>query len=339
MKQDGGLAAKLANTPDTSNMNIPLLTQIQKDVALKKLVESDKPLEDSSADLLPVGKVGAVAANTIDKTLVTAANKVPVYMYDPDTYKGLAKGVMGKEPVNVSSIEAWSKANPNASDMEHVQRFWYDKLPQKQGYFQPSTLQVAAKSDSALLHELQHADDYLHGKPAGSSPNAMKELVQDVGRNQYSEEGLNKIGWKLYHGNLGERNANRASVDKYFSNSTPEIPNVRTLKDAEENAKLVDNVQYTTEASRRGVANTITADGLANKRAILSYSPYYSNLRPYRGKNGDLGEKILGTAGISTATVPYQEDGANTLKNVAKNIKNWANSPSDSYDEFGDEIK
>lgn len=288
----GGLAAKVkgsARYEDAAKSN-PMLEQLAIESARNKVIEDDKPLVDSSLDLIPIGKAGASAAAVVDKAAVTAANKVPVYMYDPDTYKGLAAGIVGKRPVDVSTYEQWVKANPGKADPEKYvasHRYMYDKLDSHGGYFEPSTLQYAAKNDASLLHELQHVDDYLNGKPSGSNPQAMQRVVEKMGAYKYPEEMLDKMAWRLYQGNLGERAANKAAVGRYMDNPTPKLEGLSSmsLKDLGVRNDLNERIESISDASKAGIANTITEQGLANKRNLLGYSPYYSKLRPERSKN------------------------------------------------------
>lgn len=334
----GGLAAKVKGTPssyeDVARSN-PILQQLAVDAAMNKLVTEDRPLVDSSLDMVPLGSVVARAAGAVDKAAVTAANKVPVYMYDPDTYKGLAKGIIGKKPVDVSSFDKWAKVNPERSDPEKYagsNRYFYDRMPSIGGYFEPSTLQYAAKNNASMLHELKHVDDYLSGKPSGSSPEAMQRVVEKMGTYAYPEEHLDKISWRLYQGNLGERAANKAASNRYMENPTPELEwlSRMSIKDLESRSALIDRIEGIKDASESGIANTITEAGLANKRNLLGYSPYYSKLRPTRSKNVPVFKAGL----ASSVTTPGMEYSADKIKEFGSYINDRISNPEEqSYRE------
>lgn len=295
----GGLAAKIrgeAGSYEDAARGNPMLQQLAVEDARNKLAAEDRPLVDSSLDMVPLGSAGARVASAVDKAAVTAANKVPVYMYDQDTYKGLAKGVIGKKPVDVSDMEAWARNNPKG-DINDRNR--YESSSNYRGYMEPSTLQYAAKDEVSKTHELQHVKDYLSGKPAGSSPSEMSAVIDNMARYRYSDDLKDKVVRRLYQGNLGERNANLAAVAENewlvaakYQDNTPisELTN--------RDYPISDLVDIANKAAHIGLANTVTYKGLENKRDLLGYSPYYSKLRPGRSKDlkGRVGVGLAGSA-------------------------------------------
>lgn len=295
----GGLAAKIrgatSSYEDAARSN-PMLQQLAVEDARNKLVAEDRPLVDSSLDMVPLGNAGARVASAVDKVAVTAANKVPVYMYDQDTYKGLAKGMIGKKPVDVSDTHVWARANPNGNIND---RLTYESNHNYRGYMEPSTLQYAAKDEVSKTHELQHVKDYLSGKPAGSSPSEMSAVIDNMARYRYPDDLKDKVVRRLYQGNLGERNANLAAVAENeglvaakYQDNTP----ISEL--ASRDYPISDLVDIANKAAHTGLANTVTYKGLENKRDLLGYSPYYSKLRPGRSKDlkGSVGVGLAGSA-------------------------------------------
>ena len=296
----GGLADRVSGARvsyEDAAKSSPMLRQLAIEDTRNRLIDGDKPLVDSTLDMVPLGGAGAKVASAVDKAAVTVANKVPVYMYDQDTYKGLAKGLAGKKPVDVSDLQTWVKKNPEG-DMDDRAR--YEANPRYRGYMDPTTLQYAAKDEVSKTHELQHVKDYLSGKPAGSSPGEMSAVIGNMAKYRYPEEMKDRMVKRLYQGNLGERRANVVSaiendgldVLKYRNENTP----VAELTNREYPiSDLVDNAYG---AAQAGLANTITYQGLVNKRDLLGYSPHYSKLRPDRSKSlkGKVGVGLAGSA-------------------------------------------
>lgn len=325
------LGNKTVTTEDIKSNEI--LNQLAKEASMRKLISEDIPLEDSSMDLVPLaGPIGKVF-NAVDKAAVTAAIKIPTYLYDKNTYKGLAEGLVGKKPIDVSDFETWAKLNPTKANPEvysSTHRYMYDKLPNYEGYMDPSTLQYAAKNDISKVHELQHVEDYLKGKPSGSSVNAMKQVVEDMGRYNYTDEGLDKIAWRLYNGNLGERAANKAAVKEFIN---PDIAKIENVTPDTSIANLINRdylnsiVEDTYNASKAGIANTITANGLATKRALLGYSPYYSKLRPGRSQGVSLAKALVADQ-IATQGWDLSKDSVNKLVDIISNSTVFNGGPS-----------
>lgn len=275
-----------------------VLRGLAQRAAMEKLRREDAALVDSSLDMIPLGSAGKTILNAADKAVVTAANKVPVYIYDPETYKGLAKGLSGSKPVDVSDSQAWTRMNPNGNIDDRLR---YESSPNYRGYMEPSTLQYAAKDEVSKTHELQHAKDYLSGKPAGSSPGEMGAVIEDMARYNYPPGLKEKVTRRLYLGNLGERKANLASVaENNGLVNTKYHENVPMSEIANREYPISDLVEMADKAAHTGIANTITYKGLANKRDLLGYSPHYSNLRPGRSKDK---KGIVAGAGVGLAGI------------------------------------
>ena len=224
--------------------------KIRKPVYNKKATEAmmkeDMPLEDSTLDFALMGAARPIA-KTADTVMFGLANKVPAMYYDPDTYAGIVKGLKGTKFTEIDDYSTKGLTGLNSNALSTIAEA--KRNPEVLGFIDTKNNVIFSKTDGALKHERQHMKDYLRGRSAGSNADEMMQLIMDqksIHNKKIPYGKVEEYGNKLYHGNIGERRANIAAGET---------------------------------TNPRGLTNSITRDGLENKRNIVRAMPGFKAKR------------------------------------------------------------